>query len=334
MELVTTSYGQPARDALARCVNLAKRGDPLAKVTVVVPTNYAGLAARRGLAQRGVSADRGGSGVAAVDALTALGLAERLGGAALADKGRRSVSNAVIAGAVRSVLQANPGRFSGVEAHPATSEALAEAHRELSDLNEHQLEALSRRSARAGEVVRVHRQVTAVLRPRYSDDQELVETAVECALADPSEARRQLGAMIVFLPQRLSASQARLLREVSEAVDTTVIAGLTGAADADVSVMESLERLKLPLARGESGSLADRSNLPVDAKGHDNPASSSLRSSGDVVSHGWPQIRAMSVSDADEEARHAVRAVVNAAREGVPLARCAILYAPPILTSA
>ena len=37
-------------------------------------------------------------------------------------------------------------------------------------------------------------------------------------------------------------------------------------------------------------------------------------------------VRAVSVSDADDEARHAVRAVVDAARAGTPLGRCAILY--------
>ena len=37
-------------------------------------------------------------------------------------------------------------------------------------------------------------------------------------------------------------------------------------------------------------------------------------------------VRALSLSDADDEVRHALRAVVDAARAGTPLGRCAILY--------
>lgn len=303
IELVTTAYGQPASEALARAVNSAKRGDPLARVTVVVPTNYAGLAARRALARRGSGGDGGASrGVAAVAAVTAFSLAERLGGEALADQGRSAVSNAVIAGAVRSVLRSDPGRFAGVETHPATCKALSEAHRELSELSDQQIESLRGRSMRAREVVRIHRQVAAALRDRFSNEQELSYAAVEAVRADPVAAQRKLGSLVVFLPQRLSPSQARLIGAASEAVDATVIAGFTGASDADAAVSESLTRLGLEQASTDL----------------------SLVNGGGSV--GQAGIRALSVSDADEEVRHAVRAVVDAARRGVPLGRCAILY--------
>ena len=49
IELVTVPYGLPAARALHDAVAAAKTGDALAPVTVIVPTNYVGVAARRTL---------------------------------------------------------------------------------------------------------------------------------------------------------------------------------------------------------------------------------------------------------------------------------------------
>ena len=83
--------------------------------------------------------------------------------------------------------------------------------------------------------------------------------------------------------------------------DTTIVAAATGADDADAAVRVSLRRLGVDLdAAGEST-----------GSEHNRPA---------------PGVHALSVSDADDEVRHALRAVVDAARSGTPLGRCAILY--------
>ena len=298
IDCVTTAYGPPAHEALAWAVARAKGGDPLAPVTVVVPNHYVGLAARRALGRR----EHGGTrGIAAVAFHTAYSLAEHLGGAEMADQGRRGVSSTVIAAAVRAALRRDPGRFRGVETHPATERALTRAHRELSELDRGQLAALSQQSPRAADVVRVHREVAAALEDGFSNEQQLARGAAAAVRARPSETRRRLGPMIVFLPQSVTGSQAGLLRAVADATETTVIAGATGAEDADATVRASLRRL---------GADFDASGLPG--------AREAIRPAGTV--------RAVSVSDADDEARHAVRAVVDAARAGTPLGRCAILY--------
>ena len=72
LEVVPTRYGAAAVDALAAAVARAKDGEPLRPVTVVVPSNYAGVAARRALARRG--------GVIGVSFVTLYRLAELLGG--------------------------------------------------------------------------------------------------------------------------------------------------------------------------------------------------------------------------------------------------------------
>src|SRR5690348_17094852 len=50
IELVTTPYGRPAAQQLRDAVARHKHDDPLRPVSVVVPTNYVGVAARRMLA--------------------------------------------------------------------------------------------------------------------------------------------------------------------------------------------------------------------------------------------------------------------------------------------
>ena len=296
IELVTTGYGPPAHEALAEAVARAKGGDPLAPVTVVVPNHYVGLAARRAL---GCREHNGTRGVAAVAFHTAYGLAERLGGALMAAEGRRGVTMTVIAAAVRTVLRRDPGHFRGVETHPATERALTRAHRELSELTDGQLRALAAQSSRAADVVRIHRAVAADLETGFSNEQQLSRAAVAAVRADPSAAARQLGPMIVFLPQRITDSQAGLLRAIGEATDTTIVVGATGAEDADAAVVASVGRLGAEL---------------------DAPARRGGRAQARAT------VEALSVSDADDEVRHAVRAVMDAARAGTPLGRCAIVY--------
>lgn len=296
VDLVATVYGPSAHEALATAVARAKGGDPLAPVTVVVPNHYVGLAARRALGRREHDGTRG---VAAVAFHTAYDLAERLGGAAMAAEGRRGVTMTVIAAAVRTVLRRDPGHFRGVETHPATERALTRAHRELSELGDGQLRALSAQSPRAADVVRIHREVAADLEAGFSNEQQLSRAAVAAVRADPSAVARQLGPIIVFLPQRITDSQAGLLRAVGEATDTTIVAGATGAEDADAAVVVSVGRLGAEL---------------------DAPALPGGRTQARAT------VEALSVSDADDEVRHAVRAVVDAARAGTPLGRCAIVY--------
>ena len=307
-DCVTTAYGPAAHDVLARAVSEAKGADPLAPVTVIVPSHYVGLAARRALGRR-----RHGStaGIAAVAFHTAYSLAEHLGGAEMARQGRRGLSTAVIAAAVRTALRRDAGHFRGVEMHPATERALTRAHRELSELDSGQLRALEAQSLRAADVVRVHHQVAADLEAGFSNEQQLSRVAVAAVRADPSAAAGRLGPMIVFLPQRITRSQAGLLRAVAETTDATIVAGVTGADDADAAVTASVRRL----------------GTELDAPAQDTVKALSVSDADDEVrTRAQPTVNALSVSDADDEVRHAVRAVVDAARAGTPFGRCAIVY--------
>ncbi len=295
------AYGRAALDALRAAVSEAKAGDPLAPVTVVVPSNHVGVTARRALASgvAGPVTERG-VGMAAVGFVTPYRLAELLGASALAAEGRRPVSTPLVTAAVRGVLAADPGLFGPVAQHPATEAALVAGYRELRDLPEAALHALAATGRRAGEVVRVHRATRAALAAGWSDEEDLMAAATARVVADPAVAA-ELGAVIVHLPQRLSLHAAALLRAVAAHAPLRVLAGTTGDATADHEVARSLARLDLEPPRSDLG----RPVVTADTT------------------------RMVSASDADDEVRHAVRAVLDAAAAGTPLDRIAILHPSP-----
>ena len=335
--VVVTGYGPAAHEALAAAVEEAQAGDRLAPVTVVVPSNYVGLGARRMLARR--------RGIAAVNFVTPYRLAEMLAAAVTAESRRRPVSTPVLAARVRSILRTEPGYFAGVQSHPTTEKSLVSAHRELSEVPDPGLDRLAAASARAKDVVRIHRAVKEGLADQFHDEQDLIRYAVE-ALARGA-APVDLGTVIVFLPQRLTAGQARLLNTVAEYTTLTVIAGKTGAVDADAAVRTSLDRLDLasnpaavfnaaPAPPPDAIFNMDTSSslggffdtAPASSPG---PSPGIVDSAAEVRTPGDPSgdgggVRALSVSDPDDEVRHAVRAVVDAVRAGASLGRCAIVY--------
>jgi ATP-dependent helicase/nuclease subunit B len=307
-------YGRDAEEALRAAITEAKAGEPLAPVTVVVPSNHVGVGTRRLLASGvlGPVCERG-VGLAAVTFVTPYRLAELLGASTLAQQARRPVSTPVIAAALRAVLTTEPGLFAPVADHPATETALVGAYRELRDLTDDALAALASASARTADVVRIHQATRARLQPRWYDEEDLMVAAADTVAA----AKAVLGAVIVYLPQRLSRHAALLLGATTNA---TVLAALTGDERADAEVRRSVARLVQPA--GEAGAAAGAGagatsiQMPV-------PAVDSMA----VVSR--EATRVVTTSDADEEVRAAVRAVVDAARQGVSLDRMAILHASP-----
>ncbi len=301
MLVVWSAYGHEAALALRDAVATAKAGEPLAPVTVVVPSNHVGVASRRLLASGSLGPVTGtGVGLAAAAFVTTYRLAELLGASVLAGQGKRPVSTPVLAAAVRAELAADPGLFGPVAEHPATESALVSTYRELRDLSPAALDHLADSSDRAREVVRLHRAVRTRLEARWSDEEDLLTAAA--ALAGTSVAV-ELGALVVHLPQRLSRHGARLLVALAAHVPTTVIAGLTGIPAADSEVLQSLGRL-----------------------GADARASVGV---GDPTPVAPDRSIVLTASDGDEEVRAGVRAVVDAVRGGTRLDRIAILHASP-----
>lgn len=302
--LTWVRYGRPATAALHRAVAEAKGGDPLVPVTVVVPSNGVGVAARRQLASGalGPLGDRG-AGLAAVGFLTVYRLAELLAAPVLAGAGRRPVSTPVIAAALRRALAEDPGVLAAVAGHQATETALLQAYKELRDCSDGARRALAGRSRRAADVVRLAAAARGMLEHRFFDEEDLLDTARSVVEADGA-ALEAFGPVVVYLPERLSRHGARLLGAIGAHGELGVVAATTGDEAADAEVVASL------------GRLFDGADVPGP------PAGAALT---EVVSSG--RTRLTSASDADEEVRAAVRTVVDAVRAGTPLDRVALLYA-------
>ncbi len=299
-------YGPAAADALRQAIGTEKGNDPLAPVTVVVPSNHVGVGTRRLLASGRLGPVCGrGTGIAAVTFLTVYRLAELLGSSPLAGAGRRPVSTPVIAAAMRAALAERPGVFAPVATHPATETALVAAYRELRDVSAESADALARRSGRAADVVRLQRAARGRIEPGWYDEEDLMDSAVEILRADRSSGD-DLGRVIAYLPERLTRHGARVLRTVADGRGLTVLTGTSGDRGADAEVLLAVERLGGPQPTGASPSGIDPMSV--------------------VSAH---RTRIMTASDADEEVREAVRAVIDAVRGGTPLDRIAILHASP-----
>src|SRR5207237_1784365 len=203
--------------------------------------------------------------------------------------------------AVRAALVEEPGVFAPVAAHPATESALVASYRELRDASPAGLDAIARMSARAADVVRLHRATRQRLAGEWYDEQDLMASA---AAHLPQGG---LGPVVVYLPQRLTAGGAALLRAVGEESDVVVLAGSTGVIRADAQVVAAVGRL-IPEGGGRAGPAA--ADPLADLVGPD-------------------RTRIVTASDSDDEVRAAVRAVIDASRGGTPFDRIAILHASP-----
>lgn len=298
LQVVTTGYGAPASVALRDELARLKGDEPLAPVTVIVPTNSVGVSVRRTLASGSLGPVAAGRpGLVGVNFLTVYRLAELLAAPLLAGTARRPVSTPVVAAAVRRVLAEQPGLFAPVAEHPATEEALVDAHRELSDLDAAALRRLAATSPRANDVVRVHRAARRLLADSWYDEHDLMRVARD-VLRDGGAHVDELGHVVCFLPQRWSTPEAAVVATLAERNDVQIIAGLTGVPAADAPVVASVER-----AGGK---------ITPDAIDGIAPAIGSA-----IVTY----------SDPDDEVRGVVRGVLDAMRSGIPAERIAVLYA-------
>ena len=218
------AHGAAAFDALAGAVGAAKDGDPLAPVTVIVPTNTAGVMARRALGRRG--------GATAIDVLTVFRLAELLGSPSLLDEGRKPVSTPVIDLAVKQVLRAAPGQYRAVADHASTVVALRDLYREVRLTGPAALTALARTS-RGREPARVLTELGRLLAPAWYDEGDLTTRA---AVRARSDAPPRLSRVVVHLPERLRPMEVELLGALGVTGSVEVLVGATGDDEADAAV--------------------------------------------------------------------------------------------------
>ncbi|GLZ51350.1 PD-(D/E)XK nuclease family protein [Actinomycetospora sp. NBRC 106378] len=219
--VTTTPYGAAAYNALRRAVHEAKAGDPLQLVTVVVPSERIGVAARRALAR---GDHEHPAGIAAISIMTLRRVAETRSARALLAEGRRPLTGPALADAVRRRLTNDPGPFEPVADHIGTVRALADAHRTLKPYRDDVLDALGDDEVVAATVA-VHRALEADLRTSTYDETDLLRRAAEHGGGDEP--------VVVLLPQDLDPPEVALLEALSTTVDLRILLGITGHDDAD-----------------------------------------------------------------------------------------------------
>ncbi len=237
IQRLTTPYGGPSLRALRTAIDRVQAGDPLAAVTVLVHSNAVGVSARRWLAANG--------GIAAAQFLTSFRFAELLGGAALASAGKRPVSTPVVDVAVRQILAGSAGVFQPIAQHQATITAVRNTYKELRHLTAAAITRLATTgSVRAREVVRLHRAIQSRLADEWYDEADLLHAACASAAGAPPRT-------ILFLPQRLRATELKLVDALAEQGDVVILEGthelpgeipleIVDASDADEEAREAV----------------------------------------------------------------------------------------------
>ena len=165
---LVAALGSPAREVLWGLVEHAQAPDPLAPVTVAVPSPYVGLALRRELGRR--------RGLVNVRFVALARVAELLGAPVLAASGRAPLTTARRVEAVHAVLAADPGRFVAVADQRGTEVRLAATFADLRRAGPGAVETLAVRGARAAGVVALYRRYLDVARDGC-DEEDLAGVA-------------------------------------------------------------------------------------------------------------------------------------------------------------
>lgn len=297
------AFGSSALKALGAAIGAAKAGDPLAPVTVAVPSPHAGLAVRRALMAQGLPTAQG---LVNCQFAPFTRIAERLGTPALASAGLLPLSSAVRTEAVRSALSARHDPILSLAHHPRTLRSLESTLAELRGMPARELDRLAGTSSRAAAVVGLYRAVREGLRGWYYDEHDVFLAAaarVRARDAAPHKPRlsglQEIGNVVLYLPHRCSAAELDLCGALASVGLLSVVLGATGDTRADQETWTLAEKLASLLGAGARTA----------------PAAPLLAD------------RVISVPDPEEEVRAAIREIMTwLRRDGRPLHRAAILY--------
>jgi len=200
----------PVVSALGAAVHVAKGSDPLAPVTVVAPSAYAALFARRALG--GGDGPGGRRGVANVNCTTVDKLLRQLGIPVLSARGQRLVPPHVDLEAIRTTALASRRWLADLVGHPRGLAAIRDAVGELRRCPPPALAALRGRRDRVGDLCRLSEEVRAHLHGRgFADTVDLAEAAQNSAQRGALES---LGPVLVLDPGVLAPFERSVLDAV------------------------------------------------------------------------------------------------------------------------
>ena len=292
-------YGREASEALVADVTAAKLGDPLAPVTVIVPSNFVGLSIRRLIGSDTLTVGQR-RGVANVSFVTPFQLAEHVAADLLLDS--RPLTNPVLGAAVRRALADDPGPYAPVAQHEATEQALAGLFADLSNVDEAGLDAmLDEGSTAAALAVGFYRAIASNLQGFHTERDLAVAAA---GRPDLVQRLQTFGHVVWYLPTPTTAALADFIgRVLTDASSSSVVVGVSGAADADEPIWRvcSVAGVSIPT-----------------------PGSSDLPSTGAPSAD-----HVVSVTDAAEEVREVCARSLELIADGVAPHRIGVFFPTP-----
>jgi RecB family exonuclease len=296
-------FGPPARERLQCLVAEAKAADPLAPVTVIPPSHYAGISLRHVLA--------GDAGLLNVRFMVAARLAEYLGAPVMADQGRRPMSGPVELAAVRAVAgdATDLVVLGPVARHPSLHRALRSTFRDLASLGNSELEQLDALEPLQEDTARLFRRFREKTGGYYHQEDMAAAAAEAVRSGATAAALRDIGAVIFCLTAEFSPAETDLAHALADASSCSLVIGLTGEDEVDAASRKLAESFG-----GVCGGVCVDGTVPATGR---------AENAGDL---GYEVHGIVSAPDVREEVRRAVRDMLRAASDGVPFHRMAALY--------
>lgn len=291
--LVLNGYGHKVQEELALLIAEAKGDNLLAPVTVVVPTMYAGLSARRSLGRQG--------GLINVRFMVIPRLAEYLGAPALARQGKSPLTPTMKLVAVRHFANemANKEPLGPIARHPPLHDYLVNTFNELAMLSEEQLSWLQVKNPVVHQVVEWYHMYRELTRPYYDREELALSAAASVSNGDAESALKDLGFIIFYLITGFSPGELAFVSSLGRRKCCSAIIGLTGEEEVDAENHRLASRLGPILGKATS-------NVP--------------RAESYAADH------VTIASDSNEEVRWAIRHIAQCAENGIPFHRMALLY--------
>ena len=302
-------------DSLWAVVQSIKRGDGLAPVTVVGPSNYANLSLRHEFAR---------AGFVNVRFMVFSRLAEFLGAPRMAREGRTPLTRVLENAAVRAVAAGALGPLGELRGHPSTLHSLKQSFGDLRSVSGYALDALAGSGELQAETVRLYRQFrwdTA----RFYDDEDLARAAAESVDGQPAAGFGDLGAVVFYAPRDLMPGQTALVEALGRRGRCVVMLDRVGDGVADGYVDTLVNRLSAVLGASSGEADADEGRYSP------SPQPSPSRERGILAGTRGEEAstRLMVAPDPHQEIRWVIGQIVNRARRGTPFSGMAVLYRKP-----
>ena len=331
-------------DSLWAVVQSIKRGDGLAPVTVVGPSNYANLSLRHEFAR---------AGFVNVRFMVFSRMAEFLGAPRMAREDRTPLTRVLENAAVRGVASGALGPLGELRGHPSTLHSLKQSFRDLRGVSGYALDALAGSGELQAETVRLYRQFRRDT-ARFYDDEDLARAAAESVDGQPAAGFGDLGAVVFYAPRDLMPGQTALVEALGRRGRCVVMLDRVGDGVADGYVDTLVNRLSAVLgaSSGESdggryspsprpspsrergmgsrfrGNDDLRVPTPVSPEGEGGDhARTDPRPGGEGDDRGRTHL--MVAPDPHQEIRWVIGQIVNRARRGTPFSGMAVLYRKP-----